>query len=77
MPRYPGGYRRRYEFFMRAWAESHQMTVRQAKKDPAARGYYSESHGRGRFRAARAWANAGVIEYEPATGEWEYTEDYA
>lgn len=44
--------------------------------DPAAQGYYQESYGRGRYRAARAWAAAGVIEFHEDTGEWDYTDEY-
>lgn len=74
--RYPGGFSRR-EFFFRAWARSHNMSIRAAKADPAAQGYYSEAYGRGRSLAARAWAYAGVIEQDPGTGDWGYVEEYA
>lgn len=74
--RYPGGYNRRYDFFMAAWARSHHMTVSAARRDPAAQGYYANAYGRGRFRAAEAWAAAGVIEQDPGSGEWDYTEEY-
>jgi hypothetical protein len=74
---YPGGYRRRADFFYAAWARTHNMTIMAARQDPAAQGYYQEAYGRGRFRAARAWAAAGVVERDEITGDWEYTEEYA
>jgi hypothetical protein len=52
------------------------MTVKAAEKDPTAQGYYAESYGRGRFRAARAWMNAGVIDFNEDLREFEYTEEY-
>ena len=75
--RYPGGYRRRADFFYAAWAQSHGMSISAARQDPTAQGYYSEAYGRGRFRAARAWTAAGVIQPVPGTDEWEYTEEFA
>ena len=53
------------------------MSISAARQDPTAQGYYSEAYGRGRFRAARAWTAAGVIQPGAVTGEWEYTEEFA
>jgi len=60
---------------MRSWAKRYGMSLAAARRSPAARGYYSEAYGRGRWRAGRAWQMAGVIEFDEDTGEWRYVED--
>lgn len=72
--------RERYWRFMRAWAETHGISVAQARRSRLARTYYAMSYGAPRWMIARAWEEAGVLErYEDENGRerWRYTEEAA
>ena len=64
--------RARYNQFMRGYAREHGLTLDQARRDPRARAWYAMSHDAPRGMIARAWEEAGYLEYDDDTGEWRY-----
>lgn len=69
--------RERYNRFMRAWAQTHGMSVSEARSNRLARTYYTMSHDAPRWMVARAWTAAGVLEaYRDERGRerWRYVE---